>query len=141
MSIRRKGLGKETKWRGMAAKSATRRKRRDTMEMILGVTASTLEWMRSDRRIMQLFSNTQAFSKVNRAAMVEADDTTPFPTSLRHLRFGAHNPVGVAGNLPWFTQGSPPGAGNPGLEDATPLGLKRSGSKRRGAERYQPRPT
>ena len=34
-----------------------------------------------------------------------------------------HNPVGVESKLFVPTQGSPRGAGNPGLEDAAPLGL------------------
>ena len=34
-----------------------------------------------------------------------------------------HNPVGGESKLFVPTQGSPRGAGNPGLEDAAPLGL------------------
>ena len=52
-------------------------------------------------------------------------ESSPTPTGLWPASSAArHNPVGVGNHFHAATQGSPLGAGNPGLEDTAPLGLK-----------------
>ena len=65
-----------------------------------------------------------------RATLGAGGNTSPTPTGLRPARGSTpHNPGGVGNRFPAPTQGSPLGAGNPGLEDAAPLGLKRKGAR------------
>ena len=60
-----------------------------------------------------------------RATVGTGGNTWPNPNGVVvRQQWTRHNPVGVGNHLHVPTQGSPPGAGNLGLEDAAPLGLK-----------------